>query len=37
MRESGTGEPPGVGESMKQLDHNHEARLFQEGVTKLGE
>jgi hypothetical protein len=37
MRESDTGEPPGAGESMKHLDHNQEARLFQERVTKLRE
>jgi hypothetical protein len=37
VRESDMGEPPGSGESIWQLDHNQEAQLFQEAITKLHE
>jgi len=37
VRESDTREPPGCGESIQQLDHNQEAQLFQETVTRLHE
>jgi hypothetical protein len=37
MRESRIGEPPGLGESDEQLDHNQEALLFQQTGAKRRE